>query len=140
MILDLTIPADQHKAQVYFDKLIADQSAIELKKIHKRRTNAQNRYLHAILTLYAGEWGLTTDEAKTSVKRLLGYIYEKNGEKFLEHTSDMSTAKLTEFIDRFRNHSANQGLYLPSADEMNENYVDIMKQVEYIEAIQKHFG
>lgn len=140
MILDLRLNTDCLKAESYLAKLIKAGNAIELKKIPKKRTNKQNRYVHALFTLYGGEWGLTMDETKTVVKRELGYIYEKHGQKFLMHTSQMDTKKLTEFIDRFRNMSASQGLYLPSADEFNENYVEIMKVVEYVEATQKRYG
>jgi len=140
MILDLSDNVDHMKAKVYFEKLLKEQSAIELKKIHNRRTNQQNRYLHALFALYAGEWGLTTDECKTVVKRELGYVYEKHGQKFLEHTSGMDTKKLTGFIDRFRNMSASQGLYLPTAEEFSENYVTMMKEVAKIESMQTKYG
>jgi len=140
MILNLSIQADRHKAQVYFDKLLSDESPIELKKIHRGRSISQNRYLHALFALFGGECGYTIEEAKIVVKRALGYVYEKESHQFLMHTSRMTTKELSEFIDRFRNLSAQQGYYLPSADEMNENYVEIMKQVEYIEATQKRYG
>ena len=140
MILDLSIQTDVNKAQVYLDKLVSDQSGIELKKIHKLRTNKQNRYVHALFTLFGGEFGYNPDEAKVVVKRRLGYVYDKNGEEFLVKTSAMDTKELTTFIDRFRNFSSSEGCYLPSADEMNENYIEIMKQVEYIEATQKRYS
>ncbi len=131
MILDLSLPSDCSKAEVYFAKLVKDQSPIELKKIHKRRTNKQNRYVHALFALFGGEFGYETEEAKVVVKFELGYTYEKNGAIFGEKTSKMDTKRLTEFIDRFRTFSAHQGCYLPTADEFDVNYVDIMKQVNY---------
>ena len=140
MLYDLSIPKDLNSATVYISKLTKDGAKIEIKKINPRRSLNQNNYLHAILTLYAGEWGLTLDEAKTSVKRLLGYVYVKNNEKFIRKTSDMDSKELTVFIDQFRNHSAHNGLYLPSSDEFSENYTSIMQQVEYIEATQKRYG
>ncbi len=140
MILDLTISSDKHKAQVYFDKLLANMDKIELKKISPKRSLNQNSYLHAILAIYGGEWGLTTEEAKISVKRTLGYVYEKNGELFLKHTSDMDVKELTTFIDRLRNHSSSLGCYLPSSDEFQTDYVEIMKQVQYIEGTMNRYG
>ncbi len=139
MHLDFRNITDQKKAQVYLDKLITDQSNAELTKINKKRTNNQNRYLHAILTLYAGEWGWTTDEAKTYVKRTLGYKYEKNGEWFLCHTSDMDTKNLSIFIDRFRNLSASQGFYVPTSTEFQENYTELMNQISIIESMQNKY-
>lgn len=140
MFLNLSIQADCAKAEVYFAKLLKDQSKIELKKIHKPRTHKQNRYLHVLFTLYGGEWGLSMDETKIIIKRELGYVYEKHGQMFVEHTSDMDTKRLSEFIDRFRNMSASQGLYLPTADEYGENYFELMKEVDRIESLQKSYS
>ncbi len=139
MILDLSIGHDQQKALTYLKKLIQQGSIIELKKILKR-TGKQNRYVHALFALFGGEFGYSTEEAKIIAKRRLGYVYEKNGEKFLMHTSNMTTKELSEFIEQFRNFSSAQGLYLPSADEFNQNYAEIMKMVEYIEATQKKYS
>ena len=139
MILDLSIPPDKSKAETYFSKLLEDQSKIELKKIPKKRTLAQNSYLHAILTLYAFEWGWTLDEAKTYIKRKLGYVYEKNGEEFLTSTSGMNTKELTEFIDRFRNLSSSQGFYVPSSDEIGQNWEYFAKELERAEAAEKRY-
>ena len=133
MLLDLSLQSDCLRAETYMAKLVKDQSAIELKKIHKRRTNSQNRYLHALFALFGGEFGYTVDEAKILVKRQLGYTYVKNEHTFLEHTSEMDVKQLTEFIDRFRTFSAHQGCYLPSADEFDTNYIEIMKQVSHYE-------
>ena len=140
MILDLHIPVDRQKAETYFAKLLKDESAIELKKIHQNRTNSQNRYVHALFAIFGFQFGYTIDEAKATVKRKLGYIYEKNGTWFLKKTSLMSTAELSEFIDRFRNYGASVGCYLPTAEEFNENYVEMMKQVAYIESQQSKYG
>ena len=133
MILDLSIKADCNKAQVYLDKLMVDKSPVELKKIHKRRTNKQNRYVHALFAIFGGEFGWCIEEVKIVVKRHLGYTYVKNGQTFLERTSEMDTKQLTKFIDEFRTFSAHQGCYLPSADEFDTNYIEIMKQVSYYE-------
>jgi mitochondrial fission protein ELM1 len=139
LILDLNIPFDRNKAEVYFQKLLDGNAKIEIKRIAKRRTLSQNNYVHKLFTLYGGEFGWSTEEAKAVIKRELGYVYEKDGQKFLMHTSDMNTKELTEFIDRFRNLSAHQGCYLPTPDEFSENYVEMMKQVEAIESQQKRY-
>ena len=140
MILDLSIAPDKKKAEMYFSKLLDDGSKIELKKIAKKRTLNQNSYLHAILTLYATEWGWTLEEAKTYVKRKLGYIYRKSGEEFLTGTSGMNTKELTEFIDRFRNLSASQGFYVPSSDEMGQNWEYFAKEIERAKQIEKRYS
>ncbi len=140
MNLDFRKTADIKKAQVYLDKLITDQSGAILTKINKKRTSSQNRYLHALFTLFGGEWGWTTNEAKTVVKRALGYIYEYQGETFLMQTRFMDTKELTIFIDRFRNYSSANGFYLPSSTEFQENFTDIMNEVERAEIMEKRYG
>lgn len=140
MLYDLNIEDDLQRAEMYFAKLVEAEAKIELKRIAENRTIKQNNYVHALFTLFGGEFGYTTDEAKTVIKRALGYVYEKNGKYFLEKTSDMDTVQMTEFIDRFRNYSSHNGLYLPTPDEFRENYFELMKRVEYIEATQKRYG
>ena len=140
MLLDLSLQSDCLKAETYFAKLVKDQSAIEIKKIQKKRTNQQNRYVHALFSLFGLEWGYTTEEAKTVVKRELGCTYEKNGLYFLSRTSEMNMKELTEFIDRFRNFSASHGLYLPSSDEFDTNYIEILKQINIAESAQSKYG
>lgn len=140
MILDLSMPEDKDKAIEYFESLIGGGFAIELKKIYPHRSNKQNRYLHALFALFGNHLGYNIEEIKTIVKRELGYIYEKNGTKFLRHTSEMDTKTLSEFIDRFRNYSAHEGLYLPTAEEFDENYIAMMKEVERIESQMKRYA
>ena len=140
MILDLSISPDKKKAEMYFSKLLEDGAKIELKKIPKRRTLNQNSYLHAILTLYATEWGWTLEEAKTYVKRTLGYTYVKNNELFLTSTSTMNTKELTEFIDKFRNLSASQGFYLPSGDEIGQNWEYFARELDRAEVMQNKYS
>jgi hypothetical protein len=140
VILDLSISDDRQRGETYFAKLVSDGSQIELKKIHKARTNQQNRYLHALFAFFGGHFGYSTDETKVIIKRALGCLYVKNGQMFLEHTSEMDTKKLTEFIDRFRNYSADQGCYLPTALEFDENYVKMMQRVAEIESLQAKYS
>ena len=52
----------------------------------------------------------------------------------------MDTKDLSVFVDKFRNYSSAQGLYLPSADEFNENYFDYAKEIERAEVAEKRYG
>lgn len=140
MNLDFRNTADVKKAQVYLDKLISDQSKVILTKISKKRTNSQNRYVHALFTIFGGAFGYSSDEAKVIVKRDLKYTYESQGEIFLMQTRSMDTKELTIFIDKFRNYSAANGCYLPTPEEFSENYVEMMKQVEAIESQQNRYS
>ena len=104
---------------------------VEIKAIHKQRTNLQNRYLHLIITLYGIETGHTLDEAKVLIKRELGYTYVKNDQQYFRQTSKMDTKELTDFIDKLRNWSSKQGIYLPAPNERLDelvNYIESNKQ------------
>ena len=140
MILNLHKDDHRKRAEVYFAKLIEQCAKIELKKIPQKRSLSQNAYLHVLFALWGSEYGYTIEEAKIVVKRLLNYTYEKNGQMFLVHTSEMNTKELTEFIDRYRNFSANEGLYLPSADEIGDNYADYAFDIDRAEIMQKRYG
>jgi len=113
---------------------------IELKKIPKRRTLTQNAYLHVLFSLWGNEYGYSVEEAKIVVKRALKYTYERNGTTFLMHTSEMDTKELSEFVDKFRNWSALNGCYLPTANEIGENYSDYAFEIERAEVIQKRYS
>jgi len=140
LILNLHKADHLKRAEVYFDKLVEQGAKIELKKIPQKRTLSQNAYLHVLFTLWGGEYGYTVEEAKIVVKRALNYTYEKSGQTFLVHTSEMNTSELTEFIDRFRNFSANEGYYLPSADEIGDNYADYAFEIDRAEIMQRRYG
>jgi hypothetical protein len=140
MLLNLKIPSDHIKAEVYFTKLVKDGSKIELKKIPEKRTIKQNSYVHVLFMLWGTHFGYSLDEAKQVVKSHLGYVYEKNGTWFCTKTSGMDTKELTTFIDRFRNWSSSEGLYLPSAEEYNLRHFDYSQEVERAEQIQKRYA
>lgn len=129
MKFDLSKEQDRISVQVRLNKLKADGSVVELKKLNPRRTIQQNSYIHVLFSLFGIEFGYTLDEAKTFLKRECHWMqYEKNGTKFLRHTSTMQTDELTKFIEWIRNYSAQKGLYMPTPDEYREGqaYIDNM--------------
>jgi len=140
LILDLHKADHRKRAEVYFAKLIEQCAKIELKKIPQKRTLSQNAYLHVLFSLWGAEYGYSVDESKIVVKRALNYTYEKNGQVFLVHTSEMNTKDLAGFVDRYRNWSAAEGLYLPSADEIGDNYADYAFEIDRAEVMQKRYG
>ncbi len=140
MILDLSISHDKERAEVYFKRLLKDGAKIELKRMPKKRTINQNSYVHKLFALAGVHFGYTGDEMKIVVKRLLGYVYTKDSQEFYSHTSEMDTKELTDFIDRFRNWSASEGCYLPSGDEMGQNWDYYAKGIERAEVVSKRYG
>ena len=117
------------KMFMYIRKLIKSNSIIEV--INKsKRTISQNSYLHVLFGLYGIEYGWKLKEAKTVIKRELGYYYEKNGEKFLFKTSEMTTKEMSVFIDKFLKFASEQGCLLPDANEHKDNFSYYHNEIE----------
>jgi len=127
---DLSKEVDRISVQVRLNKLKDTGAIVELKALKPQRTIQQNKYLHVLFSLFGIEFGYTLDEAKTLLKRECSFMtYEKNGKKFLRHTSKMQTDELTKFIDWFRTYSAQQGLYLLTSEEYKYNSVSIDNEI-----------
>jgi hypothetical protein len=102
---------------------------VEVKRLNRRRSINQNRYLHSLFGLFGVEYGYTIEEAKTLIKRNCPFmVYEKNGTRFLRNTRDLDSKQMTDFIDWFRNYSSMQGLYLPTSKEylINRNHLEYL--------------
>lgn len=126
MKYDLSNDVDRIKAQVRLNKLKADGSVIELKKLNPARSLAQNAYIHVLFSLFSIEFGYTLEESKTLLKRACPWMqYEKDGQKFLRHTSKMQTDELSAFTEWVRNYSAQKGLYLMTPEEYQQNQASI---------------
>ena len=118
MIFNLSIPTEIENCKKRIDWLISKGKSVELKEQRKARSLDQNSYFHKIVSIWADDIGYTIEEAKTVIKRELGYYYEKNGQKFLESTATMDTKRMSELTDKFRLwSSAEFGIYLPEPDE-----------------------
>jgi hypothetical protein len=130
MRYNLTGEIPRKKAQAYLDKLIAKGAQVEITEKRKPRTRNQNAYFWAIMSLFGVETGYTKDEASIVFKRKLGMVYEKEGHKFLRSTTDLDVKEMTQYIEKVRNYSARQGIYLPSADEYWTNADDYNQIIE----------
>lgn len=127
MIYNLDNEYEVPKFREKVDKLIADGSTVELKKVHPKRTIKQNSYLHLILGYFGSEYGLSVDQVKYDFfKRTCNLELfsrpqtNKKGLRveFLRSTAELTTAEMTIAIERFRNWSASvAGIYLPAPDE-----------------------
>jgi len=122
MIYDLSKDIDKERATAKFTYLLKNGKKADIKEVRNKRTIKQNAYLHVLFTLFGIEVGLTIDESKTYIKRELKFFYEKQDMIFLKKTSECNTKELTDFIEKFRNLSSKQGIYLPTADEYTYNY------------------
>lgn len=119
------------KANAYYKKLVDSKSKFELRKIIPKRSISLNSYLHVCISIYAIEYGYTLEEAKTYLKRICPFmVYEKNGQKFLKETSKMNNLECSDFVEWIRNYSAQNGLYIPEAEEYRLNKYEIDKQID----------
>ena len=130
MLFDLSKHIDKEQAKARFEYLIEKGVLIDISEKRKKRTIQQNKYLHVLFALFGIEFGYNIEESKTLIKRELKYFYKKNEQIFLKKTSKMNTEELTIFIEKFRNYSSQNGLYLPSAEMYLLNYIDIDKEIE----------
>jgi hypothetical protein len=127
MIYDLNTEIDRERLTKRITALFSARKVVEVKVYQPKRTNAQNRYLHAILGEFAMQTGNTLEETKTEyfkkhcnaelfvVTKSLKHI---GTIEVLRSSAELDTAEMTTAIDRFRNWSASEaGIYLPSPDE-----------------------
>ncbi len=131
MKLDLSNHIDIQRAETYLKKLIEEGSKIELKKFVKKRTLAQNGYLHVCLTIFSQETGFTVNELKDIFAERLPDIltYTKSGHVFRKSTSDLTTKEMTELIDLIRSTAnENLGVYIPTSEEYLTNKFEIDRQ------------
>lgn len=124
-------PIERKKAEARFKLLIEKGKDIELKEVKRKRTIKQNSFLHVVISLFAIEFGYNLEEAKTHLKRSCDFMrYTKNNEVFLKRTRDMDTKELTTFIEWVRNHSAENGLYIPTAEEYLLNQFEVDREIQ----------
>lgn len=131
MLINPNNELELKKANTYYKKLVDRKSKFELRKIIPKRSISLNSYLHVCISIYAIEYGYTLKEAKTYLKRICPFmIYEKNGQKFLKETSKMNNLECSDFVEWIRNYSAQNGLYIPEAEEYRLNKYEIDKQID----------
>ena len=143
MLIKTSNPIDKQKAIDQFNKLISKDCIFELTEKKQKRSNNQNKYLHLILNWFCLETGYPLDYTKNMIyKKLVNselfefVIKGKLGVvKALKSSSDLDTREMTLSIERFRNWSGKNGIYLPSPDEreyLQEIEYQISKQKEYL--------
>lgn len=139
MIFNLGNPFEREQFKEYCNRQYKKGGIVEVKRIQKKRTLAQNAYLHLLLGYFASEFGYSLDEVKFDIykKKCNNDIFirkrkNKRGEEvsYVRSSTDLDRVEMTTSIERFRNYSsAVCGLYLPAANE-NEALVAAMQQVE----------
>lgn len=138
MIFDLSNEYEVPKFRERVEALIRSGVLVELKQKKGIRTSQQNKYLHLILGWFACEYGCSLEEVKVdffkrgvNAETFTKEIENRQGQmiKVLRSSSELSVDEMTLCIERFRNWSAAQGIYLPSANE-GDFLNHIMKEME----------
>ena len=122
MRYNLSIQQNALAAEQQLKHLIKKGAKIELTEKRSRRTLSQNAYLHLILSWWGLEYGYTLEESKQYFKELNEdyYYYKKKGKTFVRSTSGVDTKEMTVHIEKFRDWSVQNGLYLPAPNEQQQ--------------------
>ena len=127
MIYDSTYSLSVKQSRIYLEKIISEGGYYEIKRFKPKRTIQQNKYLHKLFQIFGNHFGYNVEEAKETVKKVLGYVYYKElrGKKlmFTKKTSEMNVVELGEFIDKFKILSEQYGCPLPSPEEYLQHQI-----------------
>ena len=130
MIFDTTKQIDRNRLFSRLDALLNNGCTVELKEVKKRRTIAQNAYLHVCITLFAIDYGCDIENAKYILKANCPFMHEwKDDTKIVKQTRKLDTKQLTDFIDWVRTFAGMHGCYIPTPDEYIQNQFDIDREI-----------
>lgn len=131
MLLDLSNSIQLNKFKTRCEFLIKKGSKVELTEKFGKRSTDQNSYFHAIITIFACDYGETLDYVKQEIfKRQVNpetFVFERinriTGEtrEALKSSSELTTQEMNTAIERFLNYSSSVGIYIMTADEYKEN-------------------
>jgi hypothetical protein len=118
--LDSEFQVDRFREEM--KEAIAKGWTIKWEKVRAKRSLSQNAYYWALLEIFGIRTGYTPDELHVDLKRSYKLIYTKNGKKYLRSTTSLDTKEFTDYIDWIKNTAAEQGIDLPSADYLKQNW------------------
>ncbi len=140
MLLDLTKQFEINKAETKLQQLIKKGAKIELTEKKAMRSVKQNSYLHAILTIFAVEYGETIEYTKQTIFKATVnadlFIYERTNKitgeirEALLSSKDISKDEMIIAIEKFRKFASENGIYIMDAEEFKQNYFLVQKMEE----------
>ena len=128
MLYDLSNPLQNESFKVKAEALAKKGGIVELTEKKQQRSLAQNRYLHLILAYFALEIGESPEYVKRHYFKVLCnkdlFVREVEDKflgkiKVLRSSADLDTGEMTTAIEKYRNWTASEGVYIPSPDEQN---------------------
>lgn len=141
MLLDTSKPFEANKALTRLNFLISKGAKIDLTEKHAPRTVRQNAYEHILFCLFGIEFGHSMEEVKQEIfkkdvnRELFKTTFENKltGEETetWRSTASLTTEETTFAIERFRNYSAKNGLYLQTSQEYLDNKFAIDQEIQH---------
>ena len=140
MLLDLTKQFEINKAETKLSQLIKKGAKIELTEKKAMRSVKQNSYLHAILTIFAIEYGEQIEYVKQTIFKATVnadlFIYERTNKitgeirEALLSSKDISKDEMIIAIEKFRKFASENGIYIMDAEEFKQNYFLVQQMAE----------
>ena len=140
MQYNLNSELDRQRFKVKVGQLWAKREIVELRE-KKKRTKKQNRYFWLICGLLASEIGESVEFVKQEVfKRICNpdlFLVTKENPilgkiEVLRSSRDLTTHEMSVAIDRYRKWCAEQGVYIPEANE-EENLASLEAELSKYE-------
>lgn len=126
MRYDGSNPLHAQQARSRLEKMIREGRIFDLTEKKPQRTRQANAYLHVILSYFACQTGNTVEWVKQKYyKELVNpstFISEREDPwlgtvKCLRSSADLDSSEFSLTVERFRNWSAANGIYLPSPED-----------------------
>jgi hypothetical protein len=140
MQYNLNSELDRQRFKVKVKQLWTKGGIVEVTE-KRRRTLSQNNYFFLILNCFAAEIGETTEFVKQEVfKRICNpdlFLITKENPilgtiEVLRSSRDLTTHEMSVAIDRYRKWCAEQGVYIPEANE-EENLASLEAELSKYE-------
>lgn len=134
MKYDGSNPFHAQQARAKLEKLLKEKKVFELTEKKPKRSLSQNRYLHVCLAYFGCQIGETMEYVKRNYYKILcnkdTFIREREDKflgkiKYLRSSADLDSMEMSLTIERFRNFSSAQGIYIPSPEE--ERLIQLME-------------
>ncbi len=146
MIYELTKRFDRDRAVQKFKKAMDNESRIEIKLKHPKKSIQHNAYAHLLFSWFGLEYGETMEYVKQEIfKKIVNpdlfkteYVNLKTGEVREDWKSfaDLDSGQTTIAIDKFRTWSSKEaGIYLPEPTDLaaiNEIEKQVINNSKYL--------
>lgn len=144
MLYDTSNPFQEKQLITRMEAAIKKGAIVEFTEKKPPRTQNQNKYLHVTLSYFACEVGETVEYVKDKYYKLLCnrdiFVREVEDKylgkiKILRSTSELDTEEMRLSIERWRNWSAGEGIYIPSADEhrlVQQMEIEVSRNKQYL--------